>query len=174
MMVLMSTTSPEAMCGAIESPDTCGVRMKKASASMARRVSCALALATERHCNCRSTRSFSRLAPQNPRAVQRPENQECVSGEVRLLTFTRSAFERAAHLRETPDVRIFGIVAVVAHHEVAVCRNPIGRAPVFARRNVRLRWVERLIRAARILNVNAVVLNDQVVVGRLRDVRFRQ
>src|SRR5579884_3650790 len=170
----MSTISPEAMCGAIERPVTCGARMKNANARRPSSASCALAPAMDRQCNGRSTRPFSRRRSQNPRVAQRPEDQECVSREVRGLTFARSACVGPAQLCEAPNVRILRIIPVVAHHEVAIRRNAIERGPLFAGRNVRYGGIQGLKFSTALLHEDVVVANVEVVKGRLRDVGSAQ
>ena len=58
--VLIKTYSPEAMCGAIESPETCGMRMKNAAIKSVRIASCNARFANERHGSDRATNRYVR------------------------------------------------------------------------------------------------------------------
>ena len=106
------------------------------------------------------------------RVAEGPEDQKRPAGERCRLAHLRSAVEPARELRETPDMRIFGIVAVVAHHEIAIFRNAIGRAPVLARRHVGVMRVEHVItlRVAELGHIDAVVADLQIVAGPLSDI----
>ncbi len=75
--------------------------------------------------------------------------------------------ERPAGLRAAPQMRVFGIGAVVAEHEVAAFGETVGSRPVRARRHVRERRAHRLA-----VDVDRVVLDLQLVVRLLRDVRL--
>src|SRR5579871_145249 len=78
--------------------------------------------------------------------VQRPENQERPSDEARVLAVCRQRARRkdAAGLGKTPDVRVVGIVPIVAEHEVKARWNSVGCLPQARRRHVRGAWIERL------------------------------
>ena len=84
-----------------------------------------------------------------------------------LLSLERAGQERAVGLRETPDVRVFGVVAVIAHHEVAAVRNAVGRLQSLFGRNVRERRVER-----RAVDLDVVIFDLEFVVRLLRFVGF--
>ena len=72
--------------------------------------------------------SLQRIAlAKDAQAVERPENQNAWPVNDAFCPLSCPVANVPPSLRETPDVRVLGVVAVVAHHEVAVRRNLIGR-----------------------------------------------
>lgn len=65
-------------------------------------------------------------------------------GEAGSLAYIGTGDEFAAGLREAPDVRVLGVVPIVAHHEVTAVGNPVGGLPEALGRNIRILRIERL------------------------------
>ena len=164
--VLMSTYSPEAMWGAMESPETCGVRMKNAAAKTARTASCNAKFASERQGNARVTELL--LRRYKIRACdggQKMMKARPVNPRVRPCADRRRT---SFVLREAPDVRVLGVVPIVAEHQVTVRRNAVRCFPHCLGRNVCLSGVSGTIRCPpAVTHVNAVVRDLEVVVRRL-------
>src|SRR5579863_141105 len=171
--VLIKTYSPEWISGSIERPETCGRRMKKAAMRRESTASCNIRLATERHRKKRPTRPTSRRALENLGLRGRPEDQKRSSGKAGRRAAALPRCKTSAILREAPNMGVFGIVAIIAEHDVAVRRNSIRRAPRRLRRHVPRVWIDALPAGA-VVDVDPVVSDLEIIRRLFRYVRLVQ
>src|SRR5580658_7335864 len=147
--------------------------MKKATMRRESTASCNARLATERHRKKRATRSTSRRALQSLGLRGWPEDQKRPAGKAGLRAAARPRCETSAILRETPNVGVFGIIAIIAEHDVTVWWDSIRSAPRRFRRHVPRVRLDPLPAGA-VVDVDTIIA-DLEAIGRLFcHVRFVQ